>query len=247
MTFKEAKEIAGTLSSPSKMPCNSTSIPAKHCQTGAKLAKVEGSICGSCYGYSFKREAAKGNYNFENVKKSLENRYNGLTHEKWVEAMAMQIRVSSIVNNTNYFRVHDLGDLQSLKHLENWVKVANRVPDIMIWVPTRELQYLYAYKDKHGVNWPKNLVIRLSETLIRNHPKVDSKSMESNIKAIERHAKNLNVVVSGVSRGLDFNITEKDFFACQAYRQKKDIGVNACGDCRACWDKDVFRVIYPEH
>mgnify|MGYP003335802896 CR=1 FL=1 len=247
MNISEAKEITGTLATTSKMPCNSTSIPAKYCQTGSKLAMLDGSICGSCYGYSFKKGQAKGNYGFTNVKSSQEKRYLGITHPQWVEAMVKQILVASIVNETNYFRVHDLGDIQSLEHLENWVEVAKRLPDIKFWMPTRELQYLYAYTKKHGNIWPENLTIRLSETFIRNHPNANVKNVESNIAAMERHAAILNVNISGVDRKPDHSVTEKKLFTCQAYKAKANKGTNACGDCRACWDKTVVRVIYPEH
>lgn len=247
MNLKEAKGIAGTLAITSKMPCNSTSIPAKYCQTGRKMAKIKGSICNTCYGYSFDKDQGKGNYNFPNVKVSQQKRYDGITHPEWVEAMVLQITVASIVNDTNYFRIHDLGDIQSLEHLENWVEVAKRLPSIKFWMPTRELQYLYAYKTKHGTNWPKNLIIRLSETFIRNHQLVDASTLENNIMAMERHAKNLNVVISGVDSKLDFTVTDKNFFACQAYGAKKETGTSSCGDCRACWDTNVKRVVYPAH
>ena len=43
MLKKEAKEITGGLSKPSKMPGPSYNLPAAACITGAKLAKIPGS------------------------------------------------------------------------------------------------------------------------------------------------------------------------------------------------------------
>ena len=49
MKLKEALEIVGGLSNPSKMPCHSYGISAHLCITGAKLVNIEGSVCGDCY------------------------------------------------------------------------------------------------------------------------------------------------------------------------------------------------------
>ena len=49
MLKKEAKEITGGLSKPSKMPGPSYNLPAAACITGAKLAKVPGTVCYGCY------------------------------------------------------------------------------------------------------------------------------------------------------------------------------------------------------
>ena len=43
MLKKEAKEITGGLSAPSKMPGPSMNLPAAACITGAKLVNVKGS------------------------------------------------------------------------------------------------------------------------------------------------------------------------------------------------------------
>ena len=55
MLIKEAKEITGGLSKPSKMPGPAYNLPASQCITGAKLVNVKGSTCSGCY-------ALKGNY-----------------------------------------------------------------------------------------------------------------------------------------------------------------------------------------
>ena len=55
MKVKEAKAITGGLTYTTKMPGPSYNTPASRCITGAKLRKVPGSVCSSCY-------ALKGNY-----------------------------------------------------------------------------------------------------------------------------------------------------------------------------------------
>ena len=60
MKIKELEKEIGTLSNPSKMPSFAWGISAKKCITGAKLAKIKGTICNKCY-------ALKGHYAFKNV------------------------------------------------------------------------------------------------------------------------------------------------------------------------------------
>ena len=49
MLKKEARQITGGLSKPSKMPGPAHNLPAVACKTGAKLVKVPGSVCAGCY------------------------------------------------------------------------------------------------------------------------------------------------------------------------------------------------------
>ena len=44
MKLKEAKEITGGLSNPSKMPGKAYSIPASRCNVGSRLAKLVDSV-----------------------------------------------------------------------------------------------------------------------------------------------------------------------------------------------------------
>ena len=84
MLKKEAKEITGGLSSPSKMPGPSFNLPAAACLTGAKLATVPGSTCSGCY-------ALKGRYRFPNVQAALQRRLAKLHDPRWIESMVTLI------------------------------------------------------------------------------------------------------------------------------------------------------------
>ena len=85
-TIKQAMEIIGGLSAPSKMPCSSYSISAKRCNTGSKLAKIEGTVCHNCY-------ALKGNYvrYAKTIDTAHERRYQALSNPQWIEAMSFII------------------------------------------------------------------------------------------------------------------------------------------------------------
>ena len=174
MQLIEAVELVGGLSKPSKMPCQSYSIPAYRCQVGSQLAKVEKSVCFSCY-------AAKGFYRMPNVKNCLEKRYESLSHPNWVEAMTVAIRETE---KSGFFRWHDSGDLQSLSHLEKICQIAINLPHIQFWLPTREYHYVSLYKKQK--DFPSNLIIRLSAFMVNGQPPT-------------LVAKRLGVLTSGVS------------------------------------------------
>ena len=154
MLKKEAKKITGGLSSPSKMPGPAHNLPAWKCITGVKLQAVPGSVCAGCY-------AMKGRYRFRNVREALDRRLQALEHQLWVEAMV------TLIKGQDWFRWHDSGDIQSLKHLENIFQVCKRTPGTKHWMPTREVKFL---KDIDPATVPPNLIIRMSSHMINQGP-----------------------------------------------------------------------------
>ena len=154
MLKKEAKEITGGLSKPSKMPGPAYNLPATECITGAKLVQIPGSVCAGCY-------ALKGRYRFSNVRMALARRLESLKHPRWVDAMV------TLIKGEPWFRWHDSGDLQSLKHLEQIFEVCNRTPETSHWLPTREARILNLM-DPDII--PPNLIIRMSSHMIDQGP-----------------------------------------------------------------------------
>jgi len=150
MLKKEAREITGGLSKPSKMPGPAHNLPANRCITGAKLVKVPGSVCAGCY-------ALKGRYRFKNVQDALNRRLKALEDPRWVDAMV------TLVTGNAHFRWHDSGDIQSEKHLLNIFEVCKRTPETAHWLPTREARFL---KDIQPEVVPKNLKIVLSDHMV---------------------------------------------------------------------------------
>ena len=154
MLKKEARQITGGLSKPSKMPGPAYNLPATECKTGAKLVKVPGSVCAGWY-------ALKGRYRFTNVRLALARRMQSLKHPQWVQAMTV------LIKGEKYFRWHDSGDLQSVTHLKNIFEVCKATPETWHWMPTREAQLL-KLMDPDVI--PKNLIIRMSSHMIDQKP-----------------------------------------------------------------------------
>ncbi len=209
MNFVQAIEFVGGLSKPSKMPCEGYSISAKLCKTGSKLREIPGSTCSKCYAF-------RGNYPFPHVQAAMQKRFESIFKPEWVSAMTIAIEHS---NTSGFFRWHDSGDIQNLKHLEKIVQIAKNLPKIKFWLPTREYQIVSEFVKKYG-GFPDNLTVRLSAYM-----------MES--KGPETLAKKIGVTVSGVW---------KEGFTCPASFQD-----NKCLTCRACWDKNTFEVAYKKH
>jgi len=154
MNTKEAWQLVGGLSKPSKMPGWSIGIPAKECNTGSKLVNVKGSVCEGCY-------ALKGCYVFAVVQKAQYKRLEAIQHPDWVQAMATLINSKK----PDVFRWHDSGDVQDVDHLEKIFEVCKLTPSKRHWMPTRE-----AWIKDHMHKAPANLVVRFSSPMIDQGP-----------------------------------------------------------------------------
>ena len=209
--FDIAWNYTGGLSKPSKMPCFSYSIPASKCHTGGKLREIPNSVCNKCY-------AHKGYYAYPVVKNALQKRFDSLYLPEWVTHMTYLIENT---NTSGYMRFHDSGDLDSVKHFANIVQIANNLPHIKFWLPTKEPSFIRKFL-KSGKSIPKNLCIRLSASMIDGPLPI-------------LLAKQLKVQLSGVSRNADV-------VTCPAPKQE-----NKCLTCRLCWNCKVETVIYHKH
>jgi hypothetical protein len=153
MKTSEALKLVGGLSKPSKMPGWAYGIPAAECKTGKQLQDIIGSTCEGCY-------ATKGCYVFPVVQAAQYRRLKAIDNPLWVRAMAALINSKK----AKYFRWHDSGDLQSLKHLAKIYKVAKLTPGVKHWLPTRE-----AWTQKYQDRAPSNLTLRFSMPMV-NQP-----------------------------------------------------------------------------
>ena len=183
-TVKQANDLVGGLSAPSKMPCHSFSISAFRCITGSKLRRLANSVCSKCY-------ALKGRYVFPNVQAALDRRLSVLAHAladtefrgKFIAAMAF------LVARSPWFRWHDSGDLQSAAHFALICDIARATPNTLHWLPTKEPRFAKG-------DIPGNLIVRVSAPMIDqpapNQPHtstVVSDKRNATCRAFERQGK----------------------------------------------------------
>ena len=161
-TVKEIEKKIGTLSNPSKMPAFGWGISAKKCVTGAKLAKIKGTICSKCY-------ALKGRYVFKNVFNAHEVRRKAIEEIEWVDYMAelLTLKYKNLDKSKRYHRWFDSGDIQSFGHLMKIFEVCELTPLIRHWLATREYQLINQLDVK---DVPKNLCLRVSAIKVDSKP-----------------------------------------------------------------------------
>jgi len=214
MKVSELAAMVGGLSEPSKMPGFAYGIPAQACKLGAILRKKKGSVCFSCYAF-------KGMYVFPVVKNAQAKRLKILLSDMfaWKRAMVslLEKKYARKVGDERVFRWHDSGDLQSVEHLSAIVEIANLLPSIKFWLPTRERKMVTEWLSS-GKSFPANLVVRISAAMVgQENGTLPTGTVGSTVGANTGHA-------------------------CPARNQG-----NACGDCRACWNPNVKSVDYPLH
>ena len=229
-TLKVLKEYVGSdLGRPSKMPGFAWGISAKLCKTGANLAKIKGSVCHKCY-------ALRGNYLYESVVTSHNNRIAGYNRNniKWRNAMIELIRKripQDSPEESKYFRIFDAGDIQSVQMLRDWIFIATQLPDIKFWLPTKEYRIIMAFNEPI----PDNMVIRVSSPNIDQPPLTYAKFTHTSTVHSSHNSEHANRDQSGKFR--------KDVgFTCEAYTRG-----GKCDTCRACWDHEITNISYPKH
>jgi hypothetical protein len=220
MKLKEAKEITGGLSNPSKMPGYGYNLPASECKRGSLLADHEDTVCHGCY-------ARKGRYAFSTVHNAMQKRLESILHPDWVEAMTTLIK--HYCADEPYFRFHDSGDIQNLLHLNKIVEICRNLPEINFWLPTLEASLVHRYMTSISAEeLPKNLTIRVSQPFVGQLPYSATGSNDTT-----------SLPTSCVMKDVDMF---KKKAVCPATTER-----NECGDCRKCWDRKVNNIIYKKH
>jgi hypothetical protein len=214
-TKKQAELAVGGLTRTSKMPAKSYSLPTAACITGAKMARVPGSVCADCY-------AMRGFYKLygKTIRPAQAARLVALTDPEWIPNMIRAI------GTDKYFRWHDSGDIQSANHLESIALVCRGTPSTRHWLPTREYAMVAQWL-RLGGRIPDNLIIRLSAMFPDMTPNIPK-----SLRGVP------GIAISSVHTVKPMN----HILACVAPLQG-----NKCGDCRACWSRDVKSVSYLKH
>jgi len=118
-------EASPKLSSPSKMPCKSWSIPAWDTCPGSKDEAGEAvDACAGCY-------ARTGRYLFGAVKAVRDHNLRDWLNHDWVAAMVKAI------SRSKYFRWFDSGDVYCVDLANKIYQVMALTPGTKHWLPTR--------------------------------------------------------------------------------------------------------------
>jgi hypothetical protein len=224
LTLKAAKQFGVVTKGNSKIHGSTFSTDPRRCNVGSKLVKVEGSTCSGCYALKLAKVYPSAQKSWSNNLDLFRLAVEMDSLLEWCEAIAHQInnisklKIKKKVSGANMHRWFTAGDLDSIDMLRAFCKVAEMLPHIKFWLPTRERAIVSAYKASLGVI-PSNMIIRISSAMVNSQP-IDS----DNTSTV--HKKN-NPVIG---------------FNCPAQKQKGN-----CGDCSACWNTEVKNISYELH
>jgi hypothetical protein len=160
--------------------------------------------------------ARKGFYRMSNVKATRYHNMEDWKHPGWVEAMVKE------VDNHRWFRWFDSGDMYDIRLARKILAVMQRTPHTNHWLPTRQYKFVKFHDILRLMNELDNVVVRLSSDSVTgetiDYPEI---SPYNSVIASEDDQ------VAG--------------FLCEASKRG-----GKCGDCRACWSKEVATVTYPK-
>ena len=209
------------LSNAGKMPCKSWSLEAL--DTCAGSMDQHGDlvpVCADCY-------AAKGMYRFPAVKALRVHNKQDWKRDEWVADMVTALQ------GQPYFRWFDSGDVYHIGLMRKIFQVVEDTPDTMHWLPTR----MYKFKKFRTILLElaqyENVVVRWS---------IDSGYMQLH----QKHKPNMSVVIGKVASEYCDHVDSNDMTICRSsFKPKPEKG--KCGDCRACWNRDVKVIAYVHH
>ncbi len=204
------------LSEPSKLRGVSLaySLNNSTCGRGGELRACPGSICSLCY-------ASRGRARLPKNEALLDiNQCNLPTSRTW-RAWAIQaagvIQYETERRRLRHFRWFSSGDLQSLSHYRGIIRVAELLPTVKFWLPTREIDIIR--RGPAADKLPANLCVRVSADWI------------------DGAAPEWWPWVSTVYR-------DRVGFSCPASGAGSRA---SCQSCRACWVRGVSSINYQLH
>jgi len=224
--------MVAILSKPSKMPGTSFSVPAQRCVTGAKLAKIPGSVCYDCY-------ALKGAYIWPIVQNAMEYRLDLLNSSEFVSTMVAELNKRRATEH----RWFDSGDVHSVAHCLKIIAVCRLTPNKKHWIPTKERKLWQEALKMESL--PDNAVVRYSATMVDKAP---PKDWENSSAVITDKAASIGKLCEAYRTKKNGQMISHDEY--ETAKKEKQIGkidLGYCGDCRACWSPAVKTVSYPKH
>lgn len=225
ITIKQAKTLGVVTKGNSKVHGSTFSVNPRSCNVGGKLVNVKGSTCSGCYALKLAKVYPSALASWDN---NLNLWLNALASDPvaWIDSMVIQInklsdnKAKKGEKGAGYHRWFAAGDLPNMDALRAIVEVAKRTPHIKHWLPTREKALVKSYLATNLEGFPQNLNVRVSAAMVDGEP----------------------LKFNGATTSTVHNAKSAKGFACPAYEQD-----GSCGDCTACWSKDVANVSYKKH
>lgn len=125
------------------------------------------------------------------------------------------------IKKDKYFRWFDSGDMYQLSLAQKIYLIMRDTPETQHWMPTRMYKFAKFAEIIAKMEALPNVVVRFSSDSITGVC-IDGANTSTIIPNVEDATEGMTV--------------------CEAYSRG-----GKCGDCRACWDKDVSVVAYPQH
>ena len=125
------------------------------------------------------------------------------------------------LDSDRYFRWFDSGDLYDIRLARKVLEVMKRTPWVRHWLPTRMHKFDKFVPVLEEMQTLPNVVVRLSSDGV-NGETIEGITTSTIVPTSEQAPKNATV--------------------CEAYERD-----GKCGQCRACWNKDVSLVAYVAH
>jgi hypothetical protein len=207
------------LSAPSKMPGYSWSITAGRTCPGAVYG--EGAICSSCYAGGSddpSNRRTRGYITRVHVRRAVLVREQfcrilcatAAGRAQFAEYLAGWI-AANVRPADPFFRIHDSGDFYAPAYVDAWSAVAESLPAVRFWAPTRS----WHIAQSKGGRWAESFARLNALPNVAIHPSA-------------LHIGEDAPVVAGFAAGSGVKATG---WNCPASQQG-----NACGDCRQCWE-----------
>ena len=252
----------GAVAGQSIVPANALLAGARRVQEIiGRPVRLQQAVCQYCYATG--GQYSTGQVQFAQVLRYIWTREALRTPEgteSWIAAMTYAIDNAKYlldggkVNKTSYqperhegrfFRIHDSGDFFSRSYLAAWKEVADRLPDITFWAPSRYWATAKGIDVVNEVNADRrNLIIRPSSFHTNEAPPRNLGPGWAEGSAVFGSVGNHEQTMQQVSAGSEYGAFD---WECQAYAVNDDdktcrnaLAPDGEEGCRVCWR-------YPDH
>ena len=211
-----------TLAQTGKMPCASWSLQAVETCPGAWDSN--GGLVAACQGCY----ATTGRYLMEMAKRPRRQNKQDWQHPMFVPAFIDELNRPVLSGKRAgapahpLFRWFDSGDMYDLRLAEKLYRIMLGTPNTRHWLPTRMWKFPKFDEVISRMEALSNVVVRRSS---------------DSITGGRVPGRNTSTIIPTSDTEVPAHVS-----VCGAYQRD-----GKCGECRACWDKDVAVIAYPAH